>query len=434
MKGKGPRVGRPKAAGAPRRRRDDDRSARPDTAVEPPKPVAPYRLAERKRRESGAVPAGRRQVEGDQVLGKRLAEALTFRGETGRATHGFHAYPARLHPDTARAVLDILPATRVADPFCGGGTVLVEALLHGAEAVGGDLSAIALMVARARTTVLEEEGAEKLREAATGVVQGAMARLREGPAPWIAPAVLRLRRWYQDDPLHELAALQNLIEKAPAGQRKALTAVFSSLCIKFSLRASETSNRVVEVHRPRGAVLQAFVDKVEHYAIMQADFRALLPTPRPSVSLAQIDARNANFQPVDLVLTSPPYPGTYDYLLLQQLRSAWLGLDTAARADDELGSRRKFRLRGALAYRQWLADTRQWMHTVGQRITPAGRMAVVVGEGIAAGRHYAVAEPTKEAAEAAGLRFVCGAAVERIDPALKRRKQEHILLFERPEK
>ena len=28
-----------------------------------------------------------------------------------------------------------------------------------------------------------------------------------------------------------------------------------------------------------------------------------------------------------LVLTSPPYPGVYDYLPMQQLRAAWLDLD-----------------------------------------------------------------------------------------------------------
>jgi len=81
------------------------------------------------------------------VLGHEVAETLT---------HGFHSYPARLHPATARVLAELLaersPRNAVlVDPFCGSGTTLVEARAAGLRAVGTDLNPLAVLVARAKT-------------------------------------------------------------------------------------------------------------------------------------------------------------------------------------------------------------------------------------------------------------------------------------------
>ena len=38
------------------------------------------------------------------------------------------------------------------------------------------------------------------------------------------------------------------------------------------------------------------------------------------------------------MLTSPPYPGVYDYLPMQQLRYAWLDMDPGSDMAGEIGS------------------------------------------------------------------------------------------------
>src|SRR6185295_10362996 len=60
-------------------------------------------------------------------------------------THPFHSYPARLHPATARVLVELVsvgaPARgagrgagpAIVDPFCGSGTVLVEARASGLQ-------------------------------------------------------------------------------------------------------------------------------------------------------------------------------------------------------------------------------------------------------------------------------------------------------------
>jgi 23S rRNA G2445 N2-methylase RlmL len=63
-----------------------------------------------------------------------------------------HHVPGSLKPPVAAALLSLAkvnPGTRVLDPCCGGGTVLIEAALSEALAVGGDSDVMALAAAAA---------------------------------------------------------------------------------------------------------------------------------------------------------------------------------------------------------------------------------------------------------------------------------------------
>src|SRR5262245_61645622 len=67
-------------------------------------------------------------------------------------THPFHTYPARLHPATAKVLVEFIGGgCHILDPFCGSGTVLVEARAAGLRATGVDLNPLAALIARAKT-------------------------------------------------------------------------------------------------------------------------------------------------------------------------------------------------------------------------------------------------------------------------------------------
>ena len=83
------------------------------------------------RREALQAHGGPIERGGEEALSAKLSAAFE-RAETDPAdelTHGFHSYPARMHPAIARAVIPAfcLPGGRVVDPFCGSGTVPIEA-------------------------------------------------------------------------------------------------------------------------------------------------------------------------------------------------------------------------------------------------------------------------------------------------------------------
>src|SRR4051794_7364226 len=103
---------------------------------------------------------GETWVAGDPEIAEVLAQALdTDEAPRDRLTHGFHSYPARMHWLTAERVLTHFtrPGAHVVDPFCGSGTVLVEARVRGLKATGVDLNPLAVRLSKLKTDPLTEE-------------------------------------------------------------------------------------------------------------------------------------------------------------------------------------------------------------------------------------------------------------------------------------
>lgn len=374
----------------------------------------------REARRPGPPPALAVRRFGDPALAEVLAGALAAEGRVQRATHGFHTYPANMHPDAAAAIIAACPGP-IYDPFCGGGTVLVEALMAGRPAAGADLSPIAVLVARARTAGAEL--ATPLRAAARRVADKAKQRRAEpSPVPeLVAP-------WYEPHVAQELAHLRDAIREEDAAIRPLLNAVFSSILIKTSFRESDTRNVRVTSHRPPGTANTLFHKKARELGRMLEE----LPAGRH----AEISQASAALRPpppgTGLVLTSPPYPGVYDYLPMQQLRYAWLEIEPGGALGAEVGSRRSFRALGrARALAAWREDTHAWIATQARGLGRGGRMAVVVGDGYVGGKLVDALHPTVEAMEAAGLRSLARGSADRLDHAREVIRIEHIVMAEK---
>ena len=99
--------------------------------------------------ESAGAPEEARALAALFSVDQKLERALT---------HGFHSYAGRLHPFIARGAIGRFspPGATVLDPFCGSGTVLVEALVAGRGGIGIDASPLATMLARVRTRRMPE--------------------------------------------------------------------------------------------------------------------------------------------------------------------------------------------------------------------------------------------------------------------------------------
>ena len=386
-------------------------------------------LGDAKKRISGQVNAGKAHIEGDLELGKKCVTALRSSGEFKRATQGFHSYPARLHPEAARLLLEALPGNTLADPFCGGGTLLVEALIAGRKVYGSDLNPVATLVSTARTALLSPEQLERLKSELDTIHAKAAQAMDEKRHVYLHPAILKYKSWYKTNCFDELACLYDAIRTHESELKPLLQAIFSSLVVKYSLRASDTSNKVVYIPRKNGTVLRAFKEKSKEYVEQLTELQTLVPPGTEQAQISLADARQPGFENVDTIITSPPYPGTYDYLPLQQLRQAWFNLEM--REKEEIGSRRSFKQLKA-AYAAWLKDTDTWILACAKALVSGGHLAVVVGEGMQAGKLLRVAKPTIQAAEKAKLTFVTSASVERFDPATKMKKIEYILVFKKP--
>lgn len=364
---------------------------------------------------------------GDPTVVAVLERALTQEGREERLTHGFHTYPAGLHPDAAQALVAGFPGQRVLDPFCGGGTLLVEVRAAGRTAIGRDVSPVALRVARTRCATPDDATLTKFRSTARKMVEVARAA-RELPPEPILPAV---EQWYAPHALHELWSLRQGIQAAEPAVRDLLWCAFSSLLIKVSWRTSDTSTKREKHDRPPGTTAILFHKKVRELGRRLEALRAVVPPGTPDADVKFADARSVTLDaPVDLVLTSPPYPSTYDYLPLQHLRNVWLP-DVPPFAEVEIGPRRAWRQGSRDAKRIWTEDTHIWTKQVAKSLRQGGHLVVVIGDGLTPSGAVDTAKATEEAAVQAGLKLVARASVERPDFARETVRWEHAFAFVR---
>jgi len=97
-----------------------------------------------------------------QWTGRRLAipdavvQAVLSQDKVDEPPHNFYKYPARFAPSFAREIINAFSneGDLVLDPFCGGGTTLLEAMRLKRRALGMDVSSLATFIARAKTTPL----------------------------------------------------------------------------------------------------------------------------------------------------------------------------------------------------------------------------------------------------------------------------------------
>ncbi len=381
---------------------------------------------------------GPAQCRGDLEVAQVLARALESvdQAERDPLTHGVHAYPARMHHAIARSVLQAWaePRTRVLDPFCGSGTVLVEARRLGVRACGVDLNPLALRIAEVKCARTSEAQRQRVAAQAMHVVEASLDRVdrRERVrAPLSAPE----RQWYQPHVLLELAGLHAELGALPPGfERRALEVVFSSIVVKFSRQRAETSERLVDKRIGKKVVTSFFARKVEELLRRWDELAAQAPPDGSTAGLFEGDARQlaeiVGRWRFDLVLSSPPYGGTYDYVEHHARRYPWLNLSLDAMRKAELGARRNLS-QGRDAVQRWEQEVHSVLRSICGVLSPRGRVVLLVGDAEVGGRRIAADRQLEVLAGRAGLEVVASASQRRPDWEGGAPRREHLVALDR---
>jgi hypothetical protein len=328
-------------------------------------------------------------------------------------THPLHSYPARLHPSTARVLIDIVGETAprgapMVDPFCGSGTTLVEARACGWPAIGTDLNPLAVLVARAKTWTVASRTRQRGREIghkmALSVFEAGKAARRSGaePAPMRKPTGFdpnarnrRLASWFAPHVRRELELIASHIDDLrndDAELANVLLAVLSAILYKVSSRTSDTNGTWVDRNIARGMAARLFGQRVELLFAGLADLSEVQGA-RPIIH--ELDARRLDEVVPDGtsggIMTSPPYAGTYDYAEHQRLRFDFLGLRHRDFDDREIGSRRSFEADQGAAVAAWHRALGMSVDSITRALHPGCAAAIVIGDSVARGvAHYAL--------------------------------------------
>lgn len=363
---------------------------------------------------------------GDPATSAKLAKWFRLDPEEAEAAtedlHRLHPYPGRMHPLWARRIIADLPKdVSVLDPFCGGGTVLVESRLAGVHARGNDINPIAVRLARLRCIpppqrdlVIEE--ADRCYEDCTERRDTPFSELAQGE---------------EDYPKHVLAALISLRDEISKTKdiktRELLLFCLSPLLDKFAARAGRAAPRV-----PRDAVRDHFRLRVDRWI---AAFDILAGQPWAEAEMA--DSRWLPWKPASstALITSPPYPGVFDYVGEQHRRMQWLG----ASPDDARAARRK-EIGKRFSAPYWTSDMRVVLWQACRTLRVGSPLYLVVGDGVMGNQVVRTDEALESLCKVLPLEFVAVASQRRphfhrqtADLFGPRGRQEHLVMLRRVE-
>ncbi len=400
-----------------------------------------------------AAPKGRRtalsqlggavELWGDAALSAALHEAFdVVATETAELAdvHGFHSYPARMHPETAQRLIAQLsaPGQTVLDPFCGSGTVLVEARRLGRHGLGYDVNPLSRELCWLKTLGPDDEWLSALSAEAARVAAHADERRKQK-----AGATQRYgdvdREQFAAHVLLELDGLRDGIRASDNPElKRALFLVLSALLTKVSQKSGDSGARATEKRVAPGFPSRFFVKKTAELCRQLAEYRQSSPAGAPAAACTLGDARKLPglaARSVTLVVSSPPYPGVYDYLTHHDDRLRWLGLPTRDFEELEIGSRRELSSESfGPALARWERDLGATLAALARGLSADGRIVLLIADSTLAGKPLYAERVVDKAAPTAGLTLLARASQARQhfhsgsrEAFVKQPRREHLL-------
>lgn len=264
-----------------------------------------------------------------------------------------------MHPEIARRLIAKYAKKRtdiVFDPFMGSGGVLLEAMLHGNDAVGLDINPFAVLLSRVKTTPIEKD----IRGHLSRVLKRTTEDLRRGTSyPDCMPSGYDAPSWFDPKVLATLTVLKHGISKV----RDSHVRDFFMVCFSLTVRKSSYQrNGAWKIHRMAEADRAGFSpDPVRIFSsisecnmVRMGDLVRARPagTSHPILGdsrdmpryLGGTDGISGDWR-ANLVVTSPPYGDhktTVAYGQFSRHSAHWLDLPEAevTRVDrDGLGGR-----------------------------------------------------------------------------------------------
>jgi hypothetical protein len=239
----------------------------------------------------------------------------------------------RLHPE---------PQTLL-DPFCGAGTVLVEAARQNLEAWGNDLNPLALRISKARTTPIDDNRLRSQLSALSCRLTPLALAAWKGPIPVFPGRDF----WFKPQVAQALAFVAAQIREVADADVRDLAWIAFSETVRW---VSNTRNGEFKLYRlPSDKLAVWNPDVLALYRDLLARYAEGLRTFNPELRQAPVaprivsgDARELSVvsdRYFDLMVTSPPYGDsrtTVAYGQFSRLSLEWLGAPSAdARAIDQ---------------------------------------------------------------------------------------------------
>ena len=290
----------------------------------------------------------RRYREAGAPIGVTFRDLASWVRAGDQFTHQIHPYPAKLLPHIAnffvRASSLCKPGKTVLDPFCGSGTVALEASLAGANPIVADANPFALLVTKVKTTPYDipdliatahelRARISRLRTAdPISVVNEHLwySKSTKGALEKIMRAVMEV----EDDDLRDFFRIcfsvvaRRLSNADPAVNvpvRLKEKPSFSDAAneeIRKHMKWLETVSPAEEFHR----VVQHNIGRVHAANLAFPKRKPASVVGEDARQLVDNESRRRAANSVPITITSPPYGSAQKYIRASSLALNWLSL------------------------------------------------------------------------------------------------------------
>ncbi len=260
-----------------------------------------------------------------------LDMSWAFEGaDTKYLTHDIHRYPAKFIPQLARRVIEEYSdkGEIILDPFCGSGTTLLEARLVGRHAIGVDLNPVAYYVSRVKTNPISPQQLRKMWDRFSRKLSPIFGFSNVEPYPLPEKALEVLSAWIPKKQLQDMRKLFTLIMSVDEEQfRDFLLVAFSNIQKNCSWWLMKSVKPTRDFKKKVPDVIPTFVKQVEKMVKKNNQLWKALEDSKTWVKVLKADTRRLSFfvrDTVDLILFSPPYVTSYEYVDVHKLSIIWL--------------------------------------------------------------------------------------------------------------
>lgn len=256
-----------------------------------------------------------------------VEDEWNFSNDTELTMHSLHTYPAKFPAFIAKKAFDYakiegVNITKVADIFCGCGTVALEAKTHGKEFWGCDINPVATLIAKVKSESYDIAITNNYYQLISATYSNA-----ETLVTAYDNANERLKYWFTQNSYIQLLNLKRAIEiNVPKGKYlNAFYCLFSSILKASSKWLTKSIKPQVDPNKKEIMVWDIFTQQYNKFIKSIEQMNGI------GVNESSILIENENFLEadnipnVDLIISSPPYVTSYEYADLHQLSSIWLG-------------------------------------------------------------------------------------------------------------
>lgn len=256
-----------------------------------------------------------------------------------------HPYPAKFTVEMAMEMVEKYSKKwdLVYDPFVWSWTTLLAANVLWRNSYWTDINAIAILISEFKVLKLNENQIKDLRFFIQNILWTNIDTIKNVHR-FSYPSI---EHWFCEDSICFLSFLKESIEQLKDEWEKTFAKLVMSSIVNVASN-QESDTRYAAIHKPKLNIeylLNTFWKKFNTAIEIYCDYRPYQnddcfakPILLDSSKCWQIIPPNS----VNLILTSPPYPNTYDYYLYHKHRMNWLWYNFKDAMDLEIWSRREF--------------------------------------------------------------------------------------------